>query len=92
MTVTNPTSVDVEIENNHLELRQQGQLIAQAQLPRGKVPAHSVQRLAVTVPLSVAPSQALRIRQLLTTKDWSLTLYLEVADGFEFPIYLLTTD
>ena len=92
VTVTNPTSVDVEIENNHLELRQQGQLIAQAQLPRGKVPAHSVQRLAVTVPLSVAPSQALRIRQLLTTKDWSLTLYLEVADGFEFPIYLLTTD
>lgn len=92
VTVTNPTSVDVEIENNRLELRQRGQLIAQAQLPRGKVPAHSVQRLAVTVPLSIAPSQALRIRQLWTTKDWALTLYLEVADGFEFPIYILTAD
>lgn len=92
VTVTNPTGIDVEIENNRLELRQHGELIAQAQLPRGKVPAHGVQRLAVTVPLSIAPSQALHVRQLLTTKAWSLTLYLEVADGFEFPIYLLTAD
>jgi hypothetical protein len=90
VTVTNPTSIDVEIENNRLELRQRGELVAQTQLPRGKVPAHATQRLAVTVPLSVAPSQAMRVRDLVTTKDWSLTLYLEVADGFEFPIYILT--
>jgi hypothetical protein len=90
VTVTNRTPVDVEIEDNHIEVRQKGQLIAKTQLPRGRVPAGTTKLLAVRIPLEVTPSQALRIRELWTTKDWTITLFVEVTDGFTFPIYLLT--
>ena len=90
VTVHNPTSVDVEIEDNRLEIRQQGQLIAQTSLPRGQVSAGATQKLHIALPLTIPPSQALRIRELITTKDWTITLYLEVADAFTFPIYVLT--
>jgi hypothetical protein len=90
VTVANTTGVDVEIEDNRLEVRQQGQLIGQTQLPRGRVAAGTTQKLHVVIPLTLVPSQALRIRDLVTTKDWAVTLYLEIADGFTFPVYLVT--
>lgn len=90
VTVTNTTGIDVEIEGNRLEVRQKGQLIGQTQLPRGRVAAGTTQKLHVTIPLTIVPSQVLRIRELATSKDWTVTLYLEIADGFTFPIYLLT--
>jgi len=88
--ITNPTSVDVEIERNRLEVRQASQLVAQTQLPTLAVPKGATRTAHLTLPLTVTPSQALRIRELWTTESWTMTLYLEVADGFEFPIYLLT--
>ena len=30
------------------------------------------------------------IRELITTKDWTITLFLEVANAFEFPVYVMT--
>lgn len=90
VTITNRTGVDVEIEDNHVEVRQKGQLVAETQLPRGRVPTGTTQKLTVRLPLRVAPSQALRIRELLTTKDWTITLFLEVLDDFTFPVYLLS--
>lgn len=90
VTVANTTDVDVEIEDNHVEVRHRDQLIARSQLPRGRVPANTSQKLRVTIPLTVQPSQALRIRELLTTKDWSITLFFEVAPGFTFPVYIMT--
>jgi hypothetical protein len=89
VTVTNATGVDVEIENNRLEARQRGQLVATTQLPRGRVPTGTTRTLRVMLPLTLVPSQALRIRELLTTKDWAITLFLEIDDGFTFPVYLL---
>lgn len=90
VTVANTTGVDVEIEDNRLEIRQQGQLIGQTALPRGRVAAGATEKLRVTLPLTIAPSQALRIRDLITSKGWAATLYLEIADGFTFPVYLVT--
>lgn len=40
------------------------------------------------MPLTVTPTQALALRSLLTTKDWTVMLYLDVADGFELPVYV----
>jgi len=45
--------------------------------------------VTVQLPLTIQPSQVLRIRELLTTKDWTMTLWLRIDDGFDFPIYLL---
>jgi hypothetical protein len=90
VTVGNTTSVDVEIEDNRIEVRQKGHLVAMTKLPRGRVASGATEKLRVTLPLEITPSQALRIRELITTKDWALTLYLEVAEGFTFPVYLVT--
>jgi len=87
--IENPTSVDVEIEDNRLEVKQKDQLVALTQLPKVRVRAGTTEKVTVKLPLSIKPSQALRIRELITTKDWSLTLWLHVDEDWDFPIYLL---
>lgn len=89
VAITNPTAVDVEIEDNRLEVRQNDQLVAQTQLPRLHVLPGTTARTTITLPLSLKPSQALRIRELITTKNWAMTLWLHVDDGWDFPVYLL---
>jgi hypothetical protein len=91
VTVHNPTAVDVEIENNHFEFRYQGELVAQTSLPRGRVASGATSKLHITLPITVQPSQALKIRDMVAQpKDWTITLYLEVADSFTFPVYIVT--
>lgn len=90
VTITNPTEVDVEIEDNRIEIEQQDQLVAKTALPTLAVPAGAIRTQRITFPLTVTPSQALRIRDLFTTDGWSITLWLEVAEGFEFPVYIVT--
>ena len=91
VTVHNPTAVDVEIENNRFEFRYQGELVAQTSLPRGRVASGATSKLHITLPIMVQPSQALRIKDMVTQpKDWTITLYLEVADSFTFPVYIVT--
>ncbi|CAN5915543.1 hypothetical protein BH11MYX2_BH11MYX2_34570 [soil metagenome] len=90
VSVHNPTSVDVEIEDNRLELRQKSQLVATTSLPRGKVPAGSTQKLDLSLPLTINANQVMRIRELITTEGWTLTLYLHVADNFDFPVFLVS--
>ena len=89
VAITNPTSVDVEIEDNRLEVRQKDQLVAQTQLPRVHVRPGTTEKVTVKLPLSIKPSQALRIRELITTKDWAMTLWLHVDTDWDFPIYLM---
>jgi hypothetical protein len=89
--ITNPTSTDVDIEDNRLELRNKDELVARTALPKVHVPAKGSATAAVTFPLTISVGQVFRIRELITTQGWSLTLYLRVAEGFEFPIYILTT-
>ena len=89
VAITNPTSIDVDIEDNHLDVTQEAQLIAQTHLPRLHVRAHSTEKTRIALPLTIRPTQALRIRELITTKSWALTLWLHIDDGFDFPIYLL---
>jgi hypothetical protein len=91
VTVTNPTTTDVEIEDNRLEAVQHGQLVAQTRLPAMHVRAGTTEKVHVELPLIVKPSQVMRIRELLTTREWSLTLYLRVADNFTLPVYLLAS-
>ena len=92
VTITNPTSTDVDIEDNRLELRNKEQLVAKTSLPQVHVPAGGSATAAVTFPLTISVGQVFRIRELITTQGWSLTLYLRVSKDFEFPVYILTTD
>jgi hypothetical protein len=89
VTIKNPTTIPVEIEENRLEVKQQDQLVALSALPRVRVAPGATEKVTVKLPLTIKPSQALRIRELITTQDWSITLWLQVDDGWDFPIYLV---
>jgi hypothetical protein len=92
VTITNPTTTEVDIEDNRLELRNKEQLVARTSIPKVHVPAGGSATVPVTFPLTISVGQVFRIRELITAQGWTLTLYLRVAEGFEFPIYILTTD
>ncbi|MBA3452493.1 MAG: hypothetical protein H0T42_05280 [Deltaproteobacteria bacterium] len=89
VTIHNPTSTLVEIEDNTFEVRQRAQLVAETRLPPLRIDPGTTQKVAVELPLTIKPSQVLRIRELITTEGWSMTLFVRVADNFTFPIYVL---
>ena len=86
--VENPTPTDFVLEENRLEVRHEGELVATTSLVPFVVPAGStrVQQLGVDLDLNLeALGQGLG---LLSTKEWELTLFVEVAEGIEFPVYI----
>ncbi len=89
VTIKNPTRFDVEIEENRLEVVHAGQRVATARLTPVRVPAHGQVEQRMALPLRLTPSQLARGTELLRAEGWAITLYLEVASGFELPIYLL---
>lgn len=89
VTIHNPTSTLVEIEDNTFEVRQATQLVAETRLPPLRVAPGATEKVSIALPLTIKPSQVLRIRELITTEGWSMTLFVRVADKFTFPIYVL---
>lgn len=89
VTIHNPTTTLVEIEDNTFEVRQNNQLVAETQLPQLSVAPGMTKNVPITLPLTIKPAQVLRIRELITTEGWSMTLFVRVADSFTFPIYVL---
>lgn len=87
LEIENPTPFLVDIEKNRLEVKHQESLVAQTALAPMKVSAKStaIQRLNLKIKLHT--KVILKGRALLKDK-WTITLYLELSDGFEFPIYL----
>jgi hypothetical protein len=89
VTIRNPTPREVAIERNRLEVKHGDGLVAQAQLTPVTVAAGGSVRQRIAFPVSVVPSTILKGRDLLRTDQWSATLWLEVAAGFEFPVFLI---
>lgn len=88
--IENPTITPVELEENRIELRHQGDLLGTARLEPFRVEARSTATRRVGASIKVAPSFIAKRRlSLLEASAWSLTLYLQVAPGFEFPVYLI---
>lgn len=88
--VHNPTEYDVEIERNRVEVVHGDTVLATTALPMASVPSGDTVELTVRFPLRVKPSMLRRGRELLDPDAYRITLYLEVADGFELPVYLLS--
>jgi len=89
VTIFNPTTTLVEIEDNTFEVRQKNQLVAETRLPQLSVAPGMTKKVPIALPLTIKPAQVLRIRELITTEGWSMTLFVRVADNFTFPIYVL---
>ncbi|MBT8493047.1 MAG: hypothetical protein KJO07_08310 [Deltaproteobacteria bacterium] len=90
--IENPTKFDVAIEDNRLEIRNKGDLVATTKLAPLAVPAGEKRRQTIEFAMKVTPSMVRKGRELLDKDNWKMVLYLEVAPGFEFPIYLYGYD
>jgi hypothetical protein len=90
LRIENPTRYDVSIENNRLEVRHAGSLVASGKLAPMAVPGGKTRVQTLSLSLSLRPAVLAKGRALLKDK-WSATLYIEVAKGLEFPIYLRHT-
>jgi hypothetical protein len=88
--VRNPTPFDVVFEDNRLELRHAGTLVATAALTPMTVPAGGVTRQPVGTRLELEASSLLEGRRLLDDR-WNATLFVRVAPDVELPVYLLGT-
>jgi len=89
VTIRNPTPFDVQVERNRVEIAKDGQRVAGTRLTPLRVRAGDETRVRMAVPLELTPTQLARGTQLLQAEGWKITLWLEVAPGFEFPVYLL---
>jgi hypothetical protein len=87
--IENPTTVDVEIENNRIEVRHDKSLIATSHLSPTKIEAGTTIKQRVDFTIEIEAASLLKIHRLLDT-NWQITLFLEVAEGFDFPVYLLS--
>ena len=90
LTITNPTAFVVEIEENHLEARHRGVLVASSRLSPVRIAPGEKVDVRVALPLEVTPTALLAGKSLLARKDWAVTLFVDVAPGFVLPIYLVT--
>lgn len=88
--VENPTTHDVALDRNRLEVRHDETLVAEGRLAPMEVPAGTtrVQQVRLTVELHAS---ALRRGRELLRDRWSVTLFVEAAPGVDVPIYLRHT-
>ncbi|RMH44845.1 MAG: hypothetical protein D6689_01645 [Deltaproteobacteria bacterium] len=87
--IHNPTPFDVAIERNRLVLAHDGAPVATGRLAPMSVPAGATVEQRVALSVAIAPGALRRGWALADVDRWSATLYVEVAPGFEFPIYLI---
>lgn len=87
LEITNPTDVDVVLESSRLELRHENALVTTSRIAPLSVAAKGRQRQRVKLALSVSPLVLRKWKTLLDDR-WSLTLYVQLTDSLELPIYL----
>jgi hypothetical protein len=90
--IRNPTQIDVELEDNRVEVQHKGAHIATGKLSPAKISAGETVEQTVDFSLSISPLELRKGRDLLDKDAWEIVLYLQVAENFEFPIYLLHPD
>jgi hypothetical protein len=86
--IQNPTATDLELENNRLEIWHGQDLVATTRLNPVTVSAGTEQIQNVGLDLNLDLSMVTKGLGLLDTDQWSLTLFIEVKPGLEFPLYL----
>jgi len=97
--IENPTTFDVDVERNRLIVRFDAIDLAEARLSPLSVPAGERRVTHIELPVVLRPEvlkhwpSGFSLSNLATLAElshWDLTLYLQVAPHFEWPIHLLT--
>jgi hypothetical protein len=87
LTVKNPTPFDVTVERNRIEVRHGETRIAEGWVSPLAVPAGGQRTQLVQLDLRLRPG-VLRKGHELFANRWRITLFLRIAPGFDFPVYL----
>lgn len=87
--IKNPTPFDVRLEKNRVEVKHDGTLIANTSISELAIPAGAAREERVAFKVRLNPKALAKGLELLKNR-WAITLYLEIAPRFEFPVYLLT--
>jgi hypothetical protein len=89
LKITNPTQYKVALEKNRLVITHGKTPIATTQLSPFTVPPGDSNKQKIEFAISLKPSAlVMKGRDLFSAKDWKITLYLQISDSMEFPIYL----
>ncbi|MBN2496836.1 MAG: hypothetical protein JXR96_19755 [Deltaproteobacteria bacterium] len=86
LEIENPTHVDVRVEDSRLVIRNDQRYFSTVELMRIEVPAGQSRRQKVALKLQVALSRLLEYKTLVS-RPWDFVLWVEVAEGWEFPVY-----
>jgi LEA14-like dessication related protein len=85
--IDNPNALPIRIEDNRLVVSDDDVVIAETRLSPLLVEARSVKRTRVGLDAKVRATSVLEGIELNPTR-WDITLYIELEEGFELPIYL----
>lgn len=88
--IENPTAIDVAIEDNRIVADHGGDEVATGRLSPVAIPAGKTIRHHASLRASISPLEIAKGRALLSGDGWQVILYLEIAEGYEFPVYLVT--
>ena len=88
LEIENPNEAAVALERNRLEVRHKETLVATSRLSPFTVKAGEKRRERLDFTVRLNPRALLKGRTLFSN-EWRITLFLEIAEDFEFPIYLL---
>jgi hypothetical protein len=89
VTIHNPTEYDVVLEKNHLDVKHGADRVATASLTPVDVPSGKTVKQRISFPVELSLGMVRKGKSLFTPSAWSLVLWLDVAPGFEFPVYLI---
>lgn len=90
LSITNPTTYDVRLERNHVDVAHDGVVVARASLTPVSVDEGRTVTQRMELPLELTVDAVRKGRALFEKDRWTVTVFLEVAEGFEFPIYVVT--
>ena len=86
--VENPTGADLILEENRVEIRHEEDLVATTRLEPFRVPAGEQIVQTIGVDLDLDLRVALKAGSLLDEEKWTVTLFVELGENLDFPIYL----
>ncbi len=88
VNINNPTPHRVRLEENRLEIKHEGTPVATARLSRLDIAPGASVADEVRLTVSFAAGALGEGLKVLDPRRWTVTLYLEIAPGLEFPFYL----
>lgn len=91
VVIDNPNALPVRIEKNRLVVEDEGLVLAEGRLAPFEVPARGQSKNRVGLDVTLKAGALLEGASVNPAK-WGVTLWLELGDGFEFPIPLVADD